>query len=138
MQDKSARESLQTFAGGKGDVLIAYENEAITAQQKGVEIDYVVPDETILIENPIAVTSEAGPKARAFADYVTSEPAQRIFAAKGYRSVIDALVDERRYQPPELFDIARVGGWEAVMDRFFDPTDSVMQRIEESLGVSTS
>ena len=139
VQDKSARESLQNFTGGKGDVLISYENEAITAQQKGEKLDYVVPDETILIENPIAVTSEAGPKARAFADYVTSEPAQRIFAAKGYRSVIDALVDERRYpEPPELFDIARVGGWEAVMDRFFDPTDSVMQRIEESLGVSTS
>ena len=30
-----AREALQTFVGGKGDVLLAYENEAITAQQKG-------------------------------------------------------------------------------------------------------
>ena len=35
VQDKSAREALQTFVGGKGDVLLAYENEAITAQQKG-------------------------------------------------------------------------------------------------------
>src|SRR5262249_1049785 len=34
VQDKSAREALQTFTGGKGDVLISYENEAITAQQK--------------------------------------------------------------------------------------------------------
>ena len=34
-QDKSARESLQTFLGGKGDVLLAYENEAIFAEQKG-------------------------------------------------------------------------------------------------------
>ena len=55
VQDKSAREALQTFTSGKGDVLIAYENEAITAQQKGEDVDYVVPDETILIENPIAV-----------------------------------------------------------------------------------
>ncbi len=37
VQDKSAREALQTFIGGKGDVLLAYENEAITAQQKGEE-----------------------------------------------------------------------------------------------------
>ena len=59
VQDKSAREALQTFAGGKGDVLLAYENEAITAQQKGEDVDYVVPDETILIENPIAVTTES-------------------------------------------------------------------------------
>ena len=57
VQDKSAREALQTFVGGKGDVLLAYENEAITAQQKGEDVDYVVPDETILIENPIAVTT---------------------------------------------------------------------------------
>ena len=35
VQDKSAREALQTFSGGKGDVLLAYENEAITAQQEG-------------------------------------------------------------------------------------------------------
>ena len=43
MQDKSARESLQTFTGGKGDVLLAYENEAILAQQKGAEVEYVDP-----------------------------------------------------------------------------------------------
>ena len=43
VQDKSAREALQTFVGGKGDVLLAYENEAITAQQKGEDVDYVDP-----------------------------------------------------------------------------------------------
>ena len=52
--DKSARESLQTFSGGKGDVLLGYENEAILAQQKGEELDYIVPDQTLLIENPVA------------------------------------------------------------------------------------
>ena len=44
VQDKSAREALQTFTGGKGDVLLAYENEAILAQEKGEDLDYVVPD----------------------------------------------------------------------------------------------
>ena len=57
--DKSARESLQTFSSGKGDVLLGYENEAILAQQKGEELDYVVPDQTMLIENPVAATTEA-------------------------------------------------------------------------------
>lgn len=139
VQDKSARESLQNFTGGKGDVLISYENEAITAQQKGEKLEYVVPDETILIENPIAALADAGDTAQAFVDFATSEPAQRIFAAKGYRPVIDALVDRRKYpDPPNLFDITRFGGWPDVMKTFFDPKDSVMQRIEESLGVSTS
>jgi sulfate transport system substrate-binding protein len=139
VQDKSARESLQSFTGGKGDVLISYENEAITAQQKGEKLEYVIPDETILIENPIAATTTADDKAKAFIAFATSAPAQRIFAQKGYRSVIDALVDRRRYpKPPKQFDITKFGGWPAVMRKFFDPKDSVLQRIEQSLGVSTS
>jgi sulfate transport system substrate-binding protein len=138
VQDKSAREALQNFTGGKGDVLISYENEAITAQQKGEKLDYVIPDETILIENPIAATTKAGAKAKAFIDYATSAPAQRIFAAKGYRSVIGALVDKKTYpDPPKEFDITKFGGWDAVMKKFFDPKDSVMQGIEASLGVGT-
>jgi sulfate transport system substrate-binding protein len=53
VQDKSARDALQTFVGGKGDVLLSYENEAIAAQQAGQKVDYVVPDQTILIQNPV-------------------------------------------------------------------------------------
>src|SRR5215217_8015736 len=34
VQDKSAREALNTFLAGKGDVLLTYENEAILARQK--------------------------------------------------------------------------------------------------------
>lgn len=138
VQDKSAREALQNFTGGKGDVLISYENEAITAQQKGEKLDYVIPDETILIENPIAALTKAGAKAKAFIDYATSAPAQKVFAAKGYRSVIPSLVDKKTYPaPPKEFDITKFGGWDAVMKKFFDPKDSVMQRIEASLGVGT-
>jgi sulfate transport system substrate-binding protein len=138
VQDKSAREALQSFTSGKGDVLISYENEAITARQKGEKLDYVIPDQTILIENPIAATLTAGPKAQAFVKYVTSKPAQKIFAAKGYRSVIPSLVDTKTYpDPPKEFDITKFGGWDAVMKKFFDPQDSVMQRVEQNLGVST-
>ncbi|MEA2219418.1 MAG: sulfate/thiosulfate transport system substrate-binding protein [Solirubrobacteraceae bacterium] len=139
VQDKSAREALQSFTGGKGDVLISYENEAITAQQKGEKLDYVIPDQTILIENPIAATTKGGAKAKAFVDFATSERAQKIFAAKGYRSVIAKLVDKAKYpDPPKLFDITKLGGWDAVSKTFFDPKASVMQRIEGGLGVSTS
>jgi sulfate/thiosulfate transport system substrate-binding protein len=139
VQDKSARESLQTFAGGKGDVLIAYENEAITAQQKGEELDYVIPAETILIENPIAVVSETDAstqeKARAFIDYARSEPGQKVFAEKGYRSLLPELVEADRYPEPEsLFTIEKFGGWEKVMADFFDREDGIMAEIERELG----
>ena len=67
VQDKSAREALQTFSAGKGDVLLAYENEAIFAQNADQPIEYVVPDQTILIENPAAVTVDAHAGGRSLA-----------------------------------------------------------------------
>jgi sulfate/thiosulfate transport system substrate-binding protein len=135
VQDKSARESLQTFAGGKGDVLIAYENEAITAQQKGEELDYVIPDQTILIENPIAVTTKAPDAAQAFVDFLRTRPSQQVFAEKGYRSIIDDLVDEQRYPAPKtLFTIGDLGGWDEVQKTFFDRDDGIMAGIQRELG----
>jgi sulfate transport system substrate-binding protein len=141
VQDKSARESLQTFAGGKGDVLIAYENEAITAQKKGQPIDYVIPDRTLLIENPAAVVSKSShPKqAKAFVDYLFTPAAQRVFAAKGYRSVDPSLVDKKTYPTPSgLFTIADFGGWTAVTPKFFDPQNGLVAKIEQGRGVSTA
>jgi sulfate/thiosulfate transport system substrate-binding protein len=138
VQDKSARESLQTFSGGKGDVLIAYENEAITAQQKGEELDYVVPDETILIENPVAVTTDAPPAAQAFVDFLRTSEAQRIFGEKGYRPVDEKVLAEFDYpQPASLFTIEDIGGWSEVMAKFFDRENGIVAKIEADLGVST-
>jgi sulfate transport system substrate-binding protein len=138
VQDKSAREALQTFVGGKGDVLLAYENEAITAQQKGEEVDYEVPTGTILIQNPIAVTTGGGDLARSFVEFARGEEAQRIFAAKGYRSVREDLVDESRYPVPEsLFTIDDLGGWPKVNDEFFDPERGVMALINAEQGFPT-
>ena len=140
VQDKSAREALQTFSAGKGDVLLAYENEAITAQQKGQDLDYVVPDETILIQNPVAVTTNAKTPAaaRAFVDYLRTPEAQRVYAAKGYRTVLESAADTAKYPvPPGLFKIDDVGGWSKVNDAFFDPKNGIFADIERDLGVST-
>jgi sulfate/thiosulfate-binding protein len=141
VQDKSAREALQTFAGGKGDVLLAYENEAITAQKAGIDLDYVVPDQTILIENPVAVTTESEnqEQAKAFVDWLRTPDAQKIYADKGYRSILPDLVDEKTYPKPKtLFEIDEFGGWSAVNDKFFDPENGSVAKIERDLGVSTA
>ena len=136
VQDKSARDALQTFTGGKGDVLLSYENEAIAAQQAGQDVDYVIPPETILIENPIAVTKTAGPEAKAFVDFIRSPEGQRIFASKGYRPVVDGVKEFPR--PKRLFGIDKFGGWDVVMKKFFDPDNSIVAGIEKSIGVSTA
>jgi sulfate transport system substrate-binding protein len=140
VQDKSARESLQTFSGGKGDVLLAYENEAIFAQQQNQPIEYVVPDETILIENPVAVvnSSESPAAAQEFVDYLRSPDAQRVFGEKGYRPVVEDVLGEFDYpQPSGLFTIADLGGWGDVRTRFFDREKSIFLDIENELGVPT-
>ena len=141
VQDKSARDALQTFVGGKGDVLLSYENEAITAIQKGEAVDYVVPDATILIQNPIAVTKDnpVAAQAQAFVNYLYTPDAQKIFVSKGYRSILPQLNDSKTFPTPaQLFTIDDLGGWTAVNAKFFDPAGSVVANIEQNLGVSTA
>ena len=136
---RQARKSLQTFTSGKGDVLLAYENEAIFAQQKGQDIDYVVPDSTILIENPVAITSTTKhpEQAKAFLDFVRSPQAQQIFAENGYRPVVQDVESPYDFPTPTgLFTIADLGGWTDVTSKFFDPKGSIMADVESGIGVS--
>ncbi|CAA9456983.1 MAG: Sulfate and thiosulfate binding protein CysP [uncultured Rubrobacteraceae bacterium] len=140
VQDKSARESLQTFAGGKGDVLIAYENEIITAQQEGEELEFVVPEQTILIENPVAVISDSQnpDQAQAFVDFLRSPESQRIFGEQGYRPVVEEVLGEFDYPtPPSLFTIEDLGGWQEVTTRFFNADSGVMADINREVGAPT-
>src|SRR4051794_3700884 len=140
VQPKSGRDALQTFVGGKGDVLISYENEAITAQHKGEKVDYITPDRTLLIQNPAAVVTKGknAKKAAAFLKFVKTPQGQKIFASKGYRPVIPSLVDKKKFPTPSgLFTIDDLGGWDKVNKEFFDPDHSVVAEIEKKLGVST-
>jgi sulfate/thiosulfate transport system substrate-binding protein len=138
VQDASARDALQTFTGGKGDVLLSYENEAITAQQKGENVDYVIPDQTILIENPVAVTTDGPQSATDFVKFLYSDEAQKIFGEKGYRPVVKSVAEQFDYKTPStLFTIQDFGGWGTVKDEFFDPENGIVAKIEVSLGVST-
>jgi sulfate transport system substrate-binding protein len=134
VQDKSARESLATFAGGKGDVLLGYENEVITAQQKGEELEFVVPEQTILIENPVAVVTESPnpEKAAAFIAFLRTPEAQAIFGAKGYRSLLPEVLAEFPYPAPAtVFTIADLGGWDEVTTRFFDPDNGIVAQVQQ-------
>jgi sulfate/thiosulfate transport system substrate-binding protein len=143
VQDKSGREALNDFISGNGDVLISYENEAITAQKKGAKVDYVIPDQTIEIENPIAVVSKSKHlrQARAFVRYALSAPAQQKFADWGYRPVDRAVFKRNasRFPTPKgLFTIEDLGGWSRVNDEFFDPDKGSVAKIEQAAGVSTA
>jgi sulfate/thiosulfate-binding protein len=141
VQDNSARDSLTTFQGGKGDVLVGYENEALTAQKEGVDLDFVIPDSTILIENPIAATTDASDAAKKFVTYTRSDEAQQIFADDGYRPVVKSVFDKNKDKfpiPSGLFTIDQFGGWSKVSDQFFGDPDGSVIKIEQELGNPTS
>jgi sulfate/thiosulfate transport system substrate-binding protein len=136
-QDRSAREALQTFLAGRGDVLLAYENEAIFANQNGQEVPYVIPKATIRIENPIAVTTTSRNKAtaRAFVSYLRSVPGQRIYAQNGYRPIVPSAAKGFAFPVrPLLFSIKWLGGWGKVDNRFFNTQSGIVTRIQSQTG----
>ncbi len=140
VQPGSAGDALTAFTSGKGDVLLAYESDAIEAQNAGEDIDYVVPDDTILIETPAATTVDAPTQAQDFLKFLWTPEAQQLWADGGYRPVDQSVLAKNKDKvptPPGLVDIASLGGWEKVNAEFFDPENGSVAKIESDLGVST-
>ena len=129
------------FTSGTGDVLISYEDEAIDARQAGQSLDYIVPAQSFLIENPAAVTSTAAPSATNFLNFVESTAGQTVFAQTGFRPVISGVSPgpvtgandpaNPFPNPQKIATIEQLGGWSAVNDKFFSAT-GIVTKIEGS------
>jgi sulfate transport system substrate-binding protein len=135
-QDTSGRNALNTFLSGKGDVLLDYESDA-----KLAHVSYLIPKATIQIETPLAAVKGSNyAEAQRFVNWLYTKPAQEIWAENGFRPV-DASVARahvKEFPPrPQLFTINYVGGWAKVSNVFFDPTNGIVAKIEQGLGVST-
>jgi sulfate/thiosulfate-binding protein len=138
-QPSSASAALQTFLSGQGDVLLDYEDDGLYAKSQGEPVTVVTPPQTILIQNPIAVTKTASPAAKAFVAYLLSPAGQTAWGKQGYRPVLPAVAAKFNFPKPKtLFTITKFGGWTAVNTKFFDPQTGTVAKIEQSLGVSTA
>jgi sulfate/thiosulfate-binding protein len=139
-QDTSARNATNTFLSGKGDVLLNYESEAIAAQLAGQDIQYLVPDQTMLIELPIAITKNAKNRDKAieFVRFTKTRAAQNLFAQYGFRPVDPAVAKKykRKYPLKGFTTISNpmFGGWRAAQKRWFDPKNGLMVGIEKNVG----
>ena len=143
----SGREATTAFSEGNGDVLISYENEAILARENGEPFDYVVPDDTLLIENPGAVTEDADAKAQDFFDYLLTPEAQAEYAMFGFRPVVDG-VDlpevEGANDPSDPFPTPSTlltidddfGGWDEANTKFFDEENGIITQLQAETGKS--
>ncbi|SEQ98538.1 sulfate ABC transporter substrate-binding protein [Microlunatus flavus] len=142
----SGRDATNAFLSGDADALISYENEAILARQSGEDFDYVVPDQTVLIENPAAITTKATPKAKDYLDFVLSADGQAEFVKKGFRPVVQGTpttgVEGANDPanpfptPKKLTTIADLGGWDAVNAKFFTDKTGIVSQVQQATGKS--
>lgn len=141
----SGRDATTAFKDGTGNVLISYENEAILARQSGEAFDYIVPDTTLLIENPGAILEEADEIAQPWLDFVLSEEGQLEFVKKGFRPVIEGIEipevegandpSDPFPEPETLLTIDEAfGGWSDAIATFFDEEEGIVPRIQQETG----
>ncbi|NCT68875.1 MAG: sulfate ABC transporter substrate-binding protein [Rhodanobacteraceae bacterium] len=130
--DAGARGATTTFVErGQGDVLLAWENEALLALDEAgghERFELVVPSLSILAEPPVAWVDRYVDKhgtralAEAYLRYLYTPPAQAIIARHGYRprdpTVLAKYAD--RFPPLVLLTIdGAFGGWRAAQARHF-------------------
>ena len=144
----SGRDATTAFLGGTGDVLMAYENEAILAAQNDEGFEYVLPDTTLLIENAGAILEDASEPSQAWLDFVLSDEGQTQFALTGFRPIRDDVdyggTVEGAADPsnpfPEVPTLLTVdndfGGWDEVSTKFFDEENGLI--FEAILGAGLS
>jgi len=144
----SGRQATSTFTGGKGDVLLSYENEAILARQSGSDFDYVVPDSSLLIENSCALLKRHSDAAAKWLDFQKGAAGQKLYAATGYRplpsvtnevgdvSVVGAMDPATPF--PAVATLLTVekdfGGWDAANKKYFDADEGILTKIQSAAG----
>ena len=122
--DTGARGATTTFVQrGIGDVLIAWENEAILSMEeigKGA-FEMVAPSVSILAEPPVAVVEKVAKRrgtetvAKAYLEYLYAPEGQAIIAKHHYRPRLESVAQKHEKDFPKLnlFTIDEVfGGWQ--------------------------
>jgi len=129
--DTGARGSTTTFVErGQGDVLLAWENEALLAlgEAGGGGFEIVAPSESILAEPPVSVVDKVVDKrgtrkvAEAYLHYLYSSEGQEIAARNGYRprDAATAAKYAAKFPALPLFTVdERFGGWQKAQATHF-------------------
>ena len=144
----SGRDATTAFLGGTGDVLMAYENEAILAAQNGEGFEYIIPETSLKIENAGAILEKASEPSQAWLDFALSDEGQKQFALTGFRPIRDDVdfggTVEGAKDPADPFPTVPTlltvdedfGGWEEVSTKFFDEEDGLVMKAIVAAGHS--
>jgi sulfate transport system substrate-binding protein len=141
--DTGARGATTTFVkSGIGDVLIAWENEAILSIQESSDgqFELVAPSLSILAEPPVAVVDKVAKRhgteeiAKAYLEYLYTPEGQEIIARHHYRPQLEAVAQKHAGEFPKLilFTIDEVfGGWQKAQKTHFD-AEGVFDQIQRA------
>jgi sulfate transport system substrate-binding protein len=117
-QASSARAARAQFDNGFGDALVTYEQEALADAKRGrLHGEIVLPRSTVLSEHTLVIVDrnvEAAdrPAVLALSRFLWSEEAQRLFVARGFRSVLPRFDDDLSFgRIEDPFFVADFGGW---------------------------
>jgi sulfate/thiosulfate transport system substrate-binding protein len=130
--DSGARGATTTFVERKiGDVLLAWENEALLSVSKlgATDLEVVIPSWSILAEPPVALVSKYAQKhnteavAKGYLEFLYSPEAQKLAAKHFYRPWDEAALKEAgdKFPKIQLFTIDDLfGGWQVAQKKHFD------------------
>jgi sulfate transport system substrate-binding protein len=129
-EPSSGSKALSAFIAGTGNVLLAYEADALSAFVSGQKLQIVQPAQNLLIENPAALTTSgtANPGAVAFYKFIFSKAGQSIWLKNFFRPTLASVGQQLKtslYSPVSLTRITKLGGWAKVNPKFFSPTGIV-------------
>jgi sulfate/thiosulfate-binding protein len=129
-EPSSGSKALSAFIAGTGNVLLAYEADALSAFVARQKLQIVQPAQNLLIENPAALTASGtgNPGAVAFYKFIFSKAGQVIWLKNFFRPTLASLGQQLKtslYTPVSLTRITTLGGWAKVNPKFFSPTGIV-------------
>lgn len=131
VMDSGARGATTTFVeNGQGDVLIAWENEAIaTVTEYPDEYEIISPSVSILAQPSVAIVDENAKKdgteevSKEYLEFLYTDEAQQIIGENGYRPSNEEILNsfsDKFDLDMELCTIDDFGGWDAAYDTFFN------------------
>ncbi|MGD0853261.1 MAG: extracellular solute-binding protein [Acidimicrobiales bacterium] len=131
-EPSSGSKALSAFIAGTGNVLLAYESDALNAFASGQKIAIVEPAQNLLIQNPAALTmtGSTNPGAIAFYKFIFGKAGQQIWLQQHFRPTLASLQPASKttfYTPGTLNTITKLGGWAKVTPKFFSTTGIITQ-----------
>lgn len=131
VMDSGARGATTTFVeNGQGDVLIAWENEAINSvAEYPDQYEIVTPSISILAQPSVAIVDANADKngtqevAKEYLEYLYTDDAQKIIGENGYRPTNEEILNsfsDKFDLNVNLCKIDDFGGWDAAYKKFFD------------------